>query len=106
MGRPIGNRMQLIMSTLQHLGPSGARTVCKEMYNGDINGCSKYLCSAEERGWLTVAIVNYKKVYTAVPGWETHLLNAPGHGFMPLAKFRPPPEHELQKCWRVCDDTT
>ena len=101
MGRPIGNRMLNILETLEVMGPSGCHAVCDAAYGGDTNGGSKYLCSAETRGWLTVTIVNFKKIYMVAPGWRARLLNAPGHGFMPLAKFRPPPEHELQKCWRT-----
>ena len=106
MGRPISLRTIHILETLEEMGPSSCSALCKKAYGGDPRQGSKYLCRAEDCGCLTSEVINCKKIYTVAPGWRARLLNAPGHGFMPMAKFRPPPEHELQRCWRVCDDTT
>ena len=99
MGRPIGARLIEAVTILEAIGPSRSREVLVRMDGMGKDNASKYLDRAQRRGWVTVEGALYKRVYTAVPGWQDRI-DALSSGVRDMPVVRAVTQHPLQQVWR------
>ena len=99
MGRPIGARLIEVVTIVESIGPCRAREVLVRMDDMGKDNASKYLDRAQRRGWVTVSGELYKRVYTAVPGWQD-MIDALSSGVRTMPVVRAVAQHHLQQVWR------